>query len=345
MESIDFKFELPKSLIAAYPLSERSASRLLVLNNASKYPSDRRIRELPSLLDPGDLLIFNDTKVIPARLPARKKISGGKVEIFVEKICSEISALVRLKASKRPQIGSTLLSDGDEELIVRDQVGEFFLVEMSSKGMFRDLLEVHGQIPLPPYISRPEEPIDRSRYQTIFAETEGAVAAPTAGFHFDESLMQALEDRGVAREFITLHIGSGTYQPVRNQLREHRMHSERYSVSESVCSAIEEAKKRESRIIAVGTTVARALESAAAQSGLIRSADSETELFVTPGYKFRVIDMLLTNLHLPCSTLLMLVCAFGGYEKVMSAYEHAVASSYRFYSYGDAMLLQKDPAS
>ena len=175
MESIDFKFELPKSLIAAYPLSERSASRLLVLNNTSKYPSDLRIRELPSLLDPGDLLIFNDTKVIPARLPARKKISGGKVEIFVEKICSESSALVRLKASKRPQIGSTLLSDGDEELIVRDQVGEFFLVEMSSRGVFRDLLEVHGQIPLPPYISRPEEPIDRSRYQTIFAETEGAV--------------------------------------------------------------------------------------------------------------------------------------------------------------------------
>ena len=342
MELIDFNFDLPKTLVAMYPLTERSASRLLLLSGASQHPIDHTIGDLPSLLAPGDLLIFNDTKVIPARLIARKKNTKGKVEVFVERICSDASALVRLRASKQPKIDSSLVVDGGEELIVREQIGEFFLVEVGSKRAFRDVLEISGQVPLPPYINRSEEPIDRDRYQTIFAQEEGAVAAPTAGFHFDESLLQALEKRGIERQFLTLHIGSGTYQPVRNQLEEHRIHSERYRISESVCSAIGEAKKKGSKVVAVGTTVARALESATAEDGLVKPTDSETELFIVPGYKFRTIDMLITNLHLPRSTLLMLVCAFGGYEKVMAAYEHAVTNSYRFYSYGDAMLLQRD---
>ena len=342
MELIDFNFELPENLIARYPLPERSASKLLLLSSASQHPVDQTVGDLPSLLAPGDLLVFNDTKVIPARLLARKKVTGGKVEVFVERICSDRSALVRLRASKRPKIGSALLVDGGEELVVREKIGEFFLLEVISKRTFRDVLEISGQVPLPPYINRSEEPIDKCRYQTIFAEEEGAVAAPTAGLHFDESLLEALGERGIERQFITLHIGSGTYQPVRNRLEEHRIHSERYRINQSVCSAIEEAKGRGSKVVAVGTTVARALESATAPDGLVKPTDSETELFISPGYKFRTIDMLLTNLHLPRSTLLMLVCAFGGYEKVMSAYEHAVTNSYRFYSYGDAMLLQRD---
>lgn len=337
MRRTDFHFELPEELIAQHPLPERAASRLLCLDGASGRLADRRIRDLPELLNPGDLLVFNDTRVIPARLFG-SKATGGRVELLVERILDERRVLAHLRASKPPRAGTRLDLEGGVSAEVAGRAEDLFELRFSEPVL--PLLEVHGHMPLPPYVARPDERADRERYQTVYARRPGAVAAPTAGLHFDEALLEALAQRGVARCFVTLHVGAGTFQPVRaDDIREHRMHSEALVVDEAACRAVAETRARGGRVIAVGTTAVRSLEAAAA-GGELRPYSGETRLFITPGYRFRCVDALLTNFHLPESTLLMLVCAFGGYEAVMRAYRHAVERRYRFFSYGDAMFIE-----
>jgi S-adenosylmethionine:tRNA ribosyltransferase-isomerase len=295
--------------------------------------------DFAGMLLPGDLLVFNDARVIPARLRGVKD-SGGQVEVLIERVLEGTKALAQVRASKPPRPGSKLLlANGALTAAVERREGEFYGLDFDTDDL-QAALEQHGELPLPPYIERPAGSADRERYQTVFARVPGAVAAPTAGLHFDEGLLAAIAARGVETGFVTLHVGAGTFQPVRvDALEEHRMHAERFSVSAELAGRINQARARGSRIVAVGTTVVRALESAMADDGLIHAFDGETRLFITPGYAFRAVDALLTNFHLPESTLLMLVCAFGGYERVMAAYRHAVAVQYRFFSYGDAMLL------
>ncbi len=335
----DFFYELPEELIASEPAQERTASRLLCLNAADGRVEDRVFTELPGKLRQGDLLILNDTRVIPARLYGRKS-TGGKVEVLVERITSVHRALAHVRCSKSPRVGSRLTLEGGIELEISGRDGDLYELRAEDTRPLTDVLEEFGHVPLPPYIRRADHEGDRERYQTVYAREPGAVAAPTAGLHFDEPMLGLLSGMGVETAYVTLHVGAGTFQPVRaGHLRDHRMHPEYLRVSEEVCRKIEKARARQGRIVAVGTTVVRSLESAA-QSGRLLPFEGDTELFITPGYHFRCVDALLTNFHLPESTLLMLVCAFAGFEPVMAAYRHAIEQRYRFFSYGDAMFIQ-----
>ncbi|MDX9741808.1 MAG: tRNA preQ1(34) S-adenosylmethionine ribosyltransferase-isomerase QueA [Gammaproteobacteria bacterium] len=333
----DFDYELPFERIAQHPLAERSAARMLHL--ASGGIADTMVRELPGLLRPGDLLVFNDTRVIPARIHGVKE-SGGRIEVFVERLLGGQDVLAQIRASKTPREAAVLHLEGGVDAEVLGREGEFFRLRFRDPRPAAEVLALCGHVPLPPYITRPDGGLDRERYQTVFAAREGAVAAPTAGLHFDDAMLEALERAGVERAAVTLHVGAGTFQPVREEdLGCHRMHAEWVEVPAATCAAVAAAKARGARVIAIGTTVVRALESAAAR-GELEPFRGETSLFITPGYHFRVIDMMLTNFHMPCSTLLMLVCAFGGAGRVLDAYRHAIDAGYRFYSYGDAMLVE-----
>ena len=339
MRRSDFDYPLPPELIAQAPLPQRSASRLLCLDGAAGRWSDRWVRELPDLLAPGDLLVFNDTRVVPARLAGRKA-SGGKVEILLERPLPGRRALVQLRASKPARPGTPILTDGGElRVCARD--GDLWELELPEPALA--FFERHGSVPLPPYIARAADAADRERYQSLLARVPGAVAAPTASLHFDAALLAALAGRGIARATVTLHVGAGTFQPVRAAtLEAHVMHAEWYEVGTETLAAVRAAQAAGRRVVAVGTTVARALESAAA-GGALRAGAADTALFVRPGYRFRVIDALLTNFHLPESTLLMLVAAFAGRDLTLAAYAHAVRERYRFFSYGDAMLVFPAP--
>ncbi len=332
----DFSYHLPEDLIAQHPQPQRDASRLLrVCRGATEH---HRFSELPELLSPGDLLVVNDTRVVKARLAAEKD-SGGRAEVLLERLVSHREALCQVRVSKPLKAGRVLKAAG-REIAVRGREGEFYRLRFPEPVL--DFLDRHGSVPLPPYIGREAGGEDASRYQTIWNREPGAVAAPTAGLHFTEALLGRLEERGVQRVAITLHVGAGTFQPVRvENLDEHRMHMEHYRIGEDAARAIREAARSGGRIVAVGTTVVRALESAATGEHRVRPGPGQTDLFITPGYRFRVVDRLVTNFHLPESTLLMLVAAFAGYRPVMAAYREAVAAGYRFFSYGDAMLLER----
>jgi S-adenosylmethionine:tRNA ribosyltransferase-isomerase len=339
MQRSDFAFDLPPELIAQTPLAERAASRMLCLDRRGAL-ADRRFDALPELLAPGDLLVLNDTRVIPARLLGRKD-SGGRVEVLVERVLDARRVLAQVRASKTPRAGALLHLEGAVDARVLGREDEFFVLELAGDEDALSQLERYGHMPLPPYIARADVPADRERYQTVYARTPGAVAAPTAGLHFDQPLLERLQQQGVELAHVTLHVGAGTFQPLRvERLEEHVMHAERAEVSATTCEQIAAAKARGGRVVAVGTTVVRSLESAA-QSGVLQAYSGETRLFITPGFKFNVIDALITNFHLPESTLLMLVCAFGGHEPVLRAYRHAVEQRYRFFSYGDAMFLER----
>ncbi|MFP5505894.1 MAG: tRNA preQ1(34) S-adenosylmethionine ribosyltransferase-isomerase QueA [Gammaproteobacteria bacterium] len=339
MQRSDFAFDLPADLIAQQPLAERAASRLLCLDAHGRI-ADRGFRDLRDLLRPGDLLVLNDTRVIPARLRGSKD-SGGRVEVLVERVLDRHRLLAQVRASKTPRPGARLHLEGAFEARVLGREEEFFILELAADEDALSLLERHGHMPLPPYIARPDASADRERYQTVFARRPGAVAAPTAGLHFDAGTLAALQSQGVEIAHVTLHVGAGTFQPLRvERIEEHRMHAERVEVGADACAAVAAARARGGRVVAVGTTVVRSLESAAA-GGSLQPFSGETRLFITPGFEFRVVDALVTNFHLPESTLPMLVCAFGGYEPVMRAYRHAVEQRYRFFSYGDAMFLER----
>jgi S-adenosylmethionine:tRNA ribosyltransferase-isomerase len=338
MRRADFHYELPDELIARRPAPERSASRLLHLDGATGALVDRRFRDLPGLLRAGDLLVFNDTRVVPARLFGHKRDTGGRVEILLERLLGGPWALVQLRASKPPRAGSTIGFGEGRTLTVEGREDEFWRVRFDVDA--HEAFERHGEMPLPPYVGRPAEPADRERYQTVYARESGAVAAPTAGLHFDEDVLAACRAAGAAFAWVTLHVGAGTFQPVRvDELVEHRMHAEVFEVPQATVDAVAETRARGGRVTAVGTTAVRSLESAA-ESGALRATAGETRLFITPGRQFRVVDRLLTNFHLPESTLLMLVSAFATRGHVLRAYEHAVRERYRFFSYGDAMLVE-----
>lgn len=336
MHRSDFHFDLPSELIAQQPLPERSASRLLVLEAAGAL-TDARTADLPGLLNPADLLVLNDTRVIPARLYGQKD-SGGRVEILVERVLEAGQLLAQIRASKPPRTGTGIQIDGAPgKLAVLGREDEFFRLQLDGAGDVYGLLQQAGHMPLPPYIERADTAADQERYQTVFARAPGAVAAPTAGLHFDAAMLEKIRAMGVSTEFVTLHVGAGTFQPLRvDDLSRHKMHAERYAIPESLPGSIQRTLQAGGRIVAVGTTVVRALESAASD-GAVKSGAGETRLFITPGFKFRVVDAMLTNFHLPESTLLMLVSAFAGHPRVMAAYAHAVRERYRFFSYGDAM--------
>ena len=337
----DFDYELPSDLIAQHPTETRSGSRLLCVGSSL---TDRRFFELPQLLAPGDLLVFNDTRVVKARLSGEKS-SGGRVEVLIERVLSEHEALAQVRASKPLRPGSAMRLAGSLEARVLGREGEFYRLRFPDGAAVFELLERHGSVPLPPYIAHAPEAGDERRYQTVYARASGAVAAPTAGLHFDEPLLDALAARGVQFAYVTLHVGAGTFQPVREKnLAKHRMHGERYEIPAVTVAAIAAAKTRGGRIVAVGTTTVRCLEASAAAHGAPLAGDAETDLFITPGFEFRVVDRLVTNFHLPRSTLLVLVSAFAGIEPVRRAYRHAIEERYRFYSYGDAMLVDKIPA-
>lgn len=341
MHRSDFAFDLPPELIAQKPLAERAASRLLRLDGQTGELSDGVFTELPGFLEAGDLMVFNDTRVIPARLFGRKA-SGGRIECLIERVAGERAALAHIRSSKAPRGGTSLLFDNGCEARVNGRRGDLYELEFDRPVLA--FLDAHGHVPLPPYIDRSDNAGDRERYQTVYADKAGAIAAPTAGLHFDDALLAALDRRGIRRAFITLHVGAGTFQPVRvENLAEHRMHSEVVQLEQSVCDEIAAAKSRGSRVVAVGTTSVRALESAATE-GAVRPLHGETDIFIRPGYEFRCVDAMVTNFHLPESTLLMLLCAFAGYEQVMRAYAHAVAQRYRFFSYGDAMFVTRRSA-
>jgi S-adenosylmethionine:tRNA ribosyltransferase-isomerase len=333
-----FSYDLPGDLIAQQPAEPRDAARLLCLDRRTGARRDESIASLPALLRPGDLLVFNDTRVIPARLFGRKA-TGGRVEILIERILDDGRLLAQLHASKPLRSGGRIAVQGGPEFEMVGREGEFFVLRPEAACDVMHVLETCGHVPLPPYIRRADTPADRDRYQTVFARRAGAVAAPTAGLHFTERLLRELGAHGIGRGFITLHVGAGTFQPVRvDEIEEHRMHRERFEVSEALCAAIGEAKRSGGRIVAVGTTTVRALETAGS-AGALRPSRGETDIFIRPGFEFRVVDAMLTNFHLPESSLLMLVAAFAGIDRVLDAYEHAVAQRYRFYSYGDAMLI------
>ena len=336
----DFHYSLPPDRIAHRPTDRRGDSRLLRLAPDGAC-HDLWFRDLPELLNPGDLLVFNDTRVIPARLHGHKEGSGGRVEVLVERLLDARRVLAHVRASKSPGAGTVLRLEGGIRATVEGREADLFRLAFAGERPVLELLEAHGHMPLPPYIDRADEPEDRERYQTVYARTPGAVAAPTAGLHFDTELLARLRDRGVDSAYLTLHVGAGTFQPVRaERIEDHRMHAEWVEVDESVCARVAAARARGGRVVAVGTTVVRSLESAA-RDGALGPMRGETDIFITPGYRFRVVDALVTNFHLPESTLLMLVCAFAGYEPVMAAYRHAVESGYRFFSYGDAMFLER----
>jgi S-adenosylmethionine:tRNA ribosyltransferase-isomerase len=338
MRTDQFDFFLPEHLIAQHPPAQRGGSRLLQVGGAVL--THRQFAELPELLREGDLLVLNDTRVLKARLFGQKA-SGGLVEVLVERVTGAHQVLAQVRASKSPKPGSRLTLAGELEVEVLGREGEFFRLRFAGAESAYDLLERYGKLPLPPYITHAAGAEDESRYQTVFARAPGAVAAPTAGLHFDQAMLATLRDGGVRSAQVTLHVGAGTFKPVRAEnISEHVMHSERYSIPQATVDAIRDTRARGGRVVAVGTTSLRALESAAAR-GELRAGEGETNIFITPGYPFRVVDVLLTNFHLPRSTLLMLVCAFGGMDNLLAAYREAVAQGYRFFSYGDAMLIER----
>jgi S-adenosylmethionine:tRNA ribosyltransferase-isomerase len=342
MKVSDFTFDLPEHLIAQYPLAERAASRLLHLERESGRLHDRQFSDLPDLVEAGDLLVFNNTRVIPARLWARKA-SGGRVEIMLERVVSEREAVVQMRVNRKPAAGDRLLIDRDDdrsaEVEVLGREEQFWRLRIVAGPDWSDLLDEVGHMPLPPYIQREDEAFDAERYQTVYARVPGAVAAPTAGLHFDEATLARLRDKGLRSAECTLHVGAGTFQPVRvDDIAEHRMHAEWLSVSAELVEAVAETRRRGRRVIAVGTTAVRALETAA-ESGELAPFAGDSRLFIYPGYEFRVVDAMITNFHLPESTLLMLVSAFAGRDAVLAAYRHAVGREYRFFSYGDAMFI------
>jgi len=334
----DFHYHLPPERIAQTPLAARAASRLLCLDGASGSIEDRRFVDLPQRLRAGDLLVFNDTRVIPARLYGEKD-TGGRIELLLERVLDDRRALAQCRASKPPKPGQWLQFAGGVQAQVVMRHGEFYEVDFEITEPLVQVLERIGHIPLPPYITRPDVREDRERYQTVFAQAPGAVAAPTAGLHFDTAMLARLEQMGVERAFVTLHVGAGTFQPLRvDDIAQHHMHAEWLTLSADTAERINAAKAQGRRVIAVGTTVVRALETTARHGG-VRQFAGETRIFIYPGYRFQVVDALITNFHLPESTLLMLVCAFAGTEHVLNAYRHAVAEGYRFFSYGDAMFV------
>jgi S-adenosylmethionine:tRNA ribosyltransferase-isomerase len=338
LKKSDFHYDLPPGLIAQAPLPERSASRLLVVPPAPAPLCELGIRDLPQLLQPGDLLVFNDTRVIPARLLGTKA-TGGRIEILIERLLPNNEARAQIGASKSPRAGSRIALDagGEAEVLGRD--GEFYRLRFHVPESLEGWLLHAGRLPLPPYIHRDPDAADDERYQTVFARETGAVAAPTAGLHFDQALLDALRARGVESGHVTLHVGAGTFQPVRvDELSEHRMHSEWLNVGAALVEQVRRTRANGGRVIAVGTTVVRALESAL-REGELQPFAGETSIFILPGYRIRSVDALLTNFHLPESTLLMLVSAFAGRQRIMAAYAHAIRERYRFFSYGDAMLL------
>jgi S-adenosylmethionine:tRNA ribosyltransferase-isomerase len=332
----DFDFDLPQELIAQTPLAERSASRLLHIDGDALI--DRAFVDIAAILQPGDLLVFNDTRVLKARFFGTKE-SGGKVEVLVERVIDNRTVYAQVRASKSPKPGSTIRLADAFDVQVGERVGEFYTLRFPSDVF--ELIELHGRLPLPPYIEHDADDFDEKRYQTVYAKQPGAVAAPTAGLHFDQALLDALREKGVRFAFVTLHVGAGTFQPVRTEnLAEHKMHSEWYTIPQETVDAVREAKAAGRSVVAVGTTSMRALESAS-QSGTLRPGSADTALFITPGYTFKTVDRLITNFHLPKSTLLMLVSAFAGYRQIRAAYAHAIAQRYRFFSYGDAMFLTR----
>ncbi len=341
MQVADFFFQLPDALIARHPLAERRASRLLVLEGETGKLSHRNFADLLDHVRPGDLMVFNNTRVIPARLFGQKA-TGGKLEILVERVVGNRSVLAHVRSSKSPKAGSKILLDGggEAEMIARHDA----LFELEFDEDVLPLLERIGHMPLPPYIDRPDDAADRERYQTVYAQRAGAVAAPTAGLHFDEALLQMLRESGVETAYVTLHVGAGTFQPVRvERIEEHHMHREWLEVGQDVVDAVVACRSRGGRVIAVGTTSVRSLETAA-RDGELKPFSGDTDIFIYPGKSFHVVDALVTNFHLPESTLLMLVSAFAGYPETMAAYAEAVAQRYRFFSYGDAMFITRNPA-
>lgn len=340
MKLSDFDYDLPPELIAQHPAGERTASRLLHLDGRSGEIADRQFRDLPDFLQAGDVLVMNDTRVIKARLTGRKE-SGGQVEVLIERVLDRERALAQVRASKSPRAGSRLLLAHGASAEVLGRAGEFFELRFVECTDVFALLERAGSVPLPPYITHQADAGDDARYQTVYAQTPGAVAAPTAGLHFDEPMLALLKTRGVQLAWITLHVGAGTFQPVRvDDLAAHQMHAEWYALPQAAVDAIAAARAAGGRVIAVGTTTLRALESAAA-AGELKAGSAATRLFIVPGYGFRVVDRLITNFHLPRSTLMMLVSAFAGMDNIRRAYAHAVNERYRFFSYGDAMLIER----
>ncbi len=340
MRTDEFDFVLPERLIAQHPPQLRGASRLLHAHG--DVLEDRLFADLLQLARPDDVLVLNDTRVIKARLFGSKE-SAGRIEVLVERVLNAHEVLAQVRASHAPKAGSFLNLADVLRVEVLGREGEFYRLHFVSTEDVPDLLERYGQLPLPPYITHAAEAEDEQRYQTVFAKTAGAVAAPTAGLHFDAAMLQALRDKGVRIAWVTLHVGAGTFQPVRAEhIQDHAMHSERYEIPQATVDAIAATHAQQGRVIAVGTTSLRALESAA-ESGALRAGSAETDIFITPGYRFRIVDVLLTNFHLPRSTLLMLVCAFGGMDEMLAAYRHAIEKEYRFFSYGDAMLIERKP--
>lgn len=344
MRRQDFHFDLPEELIAQVPAAQRRDSRLLCLDGATGEIVDRQFVALPELLQAGDLLVMNDTRVIPARLFGRKT-TGGQIEVLVERLLDDTDLLAHVRASKSPKAGTTLHLSDSVSATVLGREGELFRLRLTDRDDLQrallTILDELGHMPLPPYIRRADEQADRERYQTVFARRPGAVAAPTAGLHFDEALLAQLAQQGIETAWVTLHVGAGTFQPVRvEEIHEHHMHAEWVEVNETVCQQVEQTRQRGGRVIAVGTTSVRCLESAA-RDGQLQPFTGDTDIFIYPGYEFQIVDGLITNFHLPESTLLMLVCAFAGYDNVMRAYRHAVEQRYRFFSYGDAMFLNR----
>ncbi|SMM97721.1 S-adenosylmethionine:tRNA ribosyltransferase-isomerase [uncultured Candidatus Thioglobus sp.] len=339
MQLDDFDFDLPKSLIAQHPTKNRTDSRLLVPQSENINTIDTNFSKIGDFFQSGDLLVMNNTRVIPARLFGHKA-SGGKVEIMIERLINEHQVLAMMRASRAPQIGSEIILENDEKVIVLAKE-KFYTLEFQTDSLL-NLLDEVGHIPLPPYIERTDDEQDLSRYQTVYAEHDGAVAAPTAGLHFDDELLAALKDEGVNSAFVTLHVGAGTFQPVKvDNIIEHKMHSEYFEISQQTVDKINQTKANGGRIIAVGTTAVRSLESAV-KNGQLQATKQETDIFIYPGYQFKIVDKMVTNFHLPKSSLLMLVSAFIGHEQMQRIYQYAIDEKYRFFSYGDAMLLERN---
>lgn len=339
MKRQDFHFDLPAELIAKMPLPERRQSRLLSLDGNTGACQHQQFSDLPRFLQPGDCLIFNNTKVIPARVFGRKP-TGGQIEILFERLLDSHHCLAHVRASKAPKAGTQIILEDDTQLTVTGRQEALFEIACRDEPIM-DVLERIGHMPLPPYIDRADTDDDKDRYQTVYAKEKGAVAAPTAGLHFDDAMLETLKEKGIGIGFVTLHVGAGTFQPVRaDDIRDHHMHSEWAQVSESVCDLIQKTKSQGGRVIAVGTTSVRSLESMARQ-GEIKPFEGDTDIFIYPGYEFQVIDAMITNFHLPESTLLMLISAFAGFGHVMSAYQCAIEERYRFFSYGDAMFITR----
>jgi S-adenosylmethionine:tRNA ribosyltransferase-isomerase len=349
MRVADFSFDLPEELIARYPKADRTASRLMSLNGNSGEIEDLNFLNVVDQLNEGDLLVFNNTRVIPARMFG-KKSTGGQIEVLVERLVDERRFLAHIRSSKSPKVGSEVILEDKVTATMVARHGPLFELEVHGEQSVLSILDEIGHMPLPPYIDRPDEDSDRERYQTVYNEKPGAVAAPTAGLHFDEALLETLKNKGINFAFVTLHVGAGTFQPVKvDEIADHIMHAEYVEVPEDTVELIKVTKANGKRVVGVGTTSVRSLESAAKatqnKSELISTFYGDTDIFITPGYKFEVIDALITNFHLSESTLLMLVSAFSGYENIMAAYKHAVEKEYRFFSYGDAMLLTKKVVS